>query len=249
QLYQIRGRVGRSSVRAYAHFLIPSSPALTPDARKRLSVINELTQLGSGIKIAEYDLEIRGAGNLLGADQSGHINAVGYELYKEMVQQALAQIRGETTPVEIETDIQIPLAGYIPSGYVPDSDIRLGLYRRLIGMKSTAHLMEIAAEIADRFGPPPTEVKNLIGLIELRIAAGDCWVTGIKFRKGSAALTFFDKARIDTEGIVSLVKEHPDEFAVSPDGTFRYRPRQTGGEALLQDLKNVLQRLAPYVTL
>lgn len=249
QLYQIRGRVGRSSVRAYAHFLIPSSAALSPDARKRLSVINELTHLGSGIKIAEYDLEIRGAGNLLGADQSGHINAVGYEMYKEMVEQALVQIKGQTAPVEIETDIQIPLAGYIPSAYIPDSDIRLGLYRRLIGMESPARLTEIAAEITDRFGPPPVEVRNLIGLIDLRIAARDCWVTGIKYRKGSAALTFFDKARIDTEGIVSLIKDQPNTFAVSPDGTFRYRPQHAGGDALLRDLKNVLQRLSPYVTL
>jgi transcription-repair coupling factor (superfamily II helicase) len=249
QLYQIRGRVGRSSVRAYAYFLIPSSLALTPDARKRLSVINEFSHLGSGIRIAEYDLEIRGAGNLLGADQSGHINAVGYELYKEMVEQALVQIKGGDTPVEIETEIQIPVAGYIPSGYIADSDIRLGLYRRLIGIRNTTHLMEIAAEITDRFGPPPEEIRSLISLVELRLAARDCWVTGIKYRKATITLTFFDKARFDTEGIVALVKERPDAFALSPDGTFRFRPDHTSGERLLDDLKNVLQRLSPYVTL
>ncbi|MBN2223603.1 MAG: transcription-repair coupling factor [Deltaproteobacteria bacterium] len=249
QLYQIRGRVGRSSVRAYAYFLIPSSLALTPDARKRLSVINEFSHLGSGIRIAEYDLEIRGAGNLLGADQSGHINAVGYEMYKEMVEQALDQIKGDTVPVEIQPDIQIPLTAYIPSGYISDSDIRLGLYRRIIGIKNTAHLNEIAAEITDRFGPPPIEVKNLIGLMDLRITARDSLITGIKYQKGIAALTFFEKARIDTDAIVSLVKEQPQTYAVSPEGVFRYRLGNAYGEELLHDLKNVLQRLARYVTL
>jgi transcription-repair coupling factor (superfamily II helicase) len=249
QLYQIRGRVGRSSVRAYAYFLIPSSLALSPDARKRLSVINEFSQLGSGIKIAEYDLEIRGAGNLLGADQSGHIATVGYEMYKEMVEQALVQIKGDTAPIEIDTDIQIPLPAYIPSAYIPDSDIRLGLYRRLIGMKSTTRLFEIAAEITDRFGPPPIEVRNLISLMDLRLAARESLITGIKYRKGIAALTFFEKARIDTAGIVALVKEQPHTYAVSPDGIFRYRPESTRPEELLIDLKNVLQRLSRYVTL
>jgi transcription-repair coupling factor (superfamily II helicase) len=249
QLYQIRGRVGRSSVRAYAYLLIPSSLALSPDARKRLSVINEFSHLGSGIRIAEYDLEIRGAGNLLGADQSGHIATVGYELYKEMVEQALVQIKGDTGPVEIETEMHIPVAGYIPSDYIPDSDIRLGLYRRLIGMKSMTNLAQIAAEITDRFGPPPIEVRNLISLIDLRLAAQNCRVTGIKHRKGTVTLTFLDKAHFDTEGIVALVKEQPHAFALSPDGTFRYRPEHISGEALLHDLKNVLQRLSLYVTL
>jgi transcription-repair coupling factor (superfamily II helicase) len=249
QLYQIRGRVGRSSVRAYAYFLIPSSLTLTPDARKRLSVINEFSHLGSGIRIAEYDLEIRGAGNLLGADQSGHINAVGYEMYKEMVEQALVQIKGGDTPVEIETEIQLPVAGYIPSGYIPDSDIRLGLYRRLIGIRNATQLIEIAAEITDRFGPPPEEIRNLISLVDLKLAARDCWVTGIKYRKATITLTFFDKARFDTEGIVAMVKERPNAFALSPDGTFRFHPEHTSGEGLLYDLKNVLQRLSPYVTL
>jgi transcription-repair coupling factor (superfamily II helicase) len=249
QLYQIRGRVGRSSVRAHAYFLIPSSLALSPIARKRLAVINEFSQLGSGIRIAEYDLEIRGAGNLLGADQSGHINSVGYEMYKEMVEQALIQIKGETAPVDIETDVQIPLAAYIPSDYIPDSDIRLGLYRRLIGMKSASYLGDIAAEIADRFGPPPAEVNNLIDLVDLKLTARDSLVTGIKYKKGVAALTFFEKARIDTDGIVALVNEQPNVYAVSPDGLFLYRPEKARSEGLPADLKNVLQRLARYVTL
>jgi len=249
QLYQIRGRVGRSSVRAYAYFLIPSSVVLSPDARKRLAVISEFSHLGSGIRIAEYDLEIRGAGNLLGADQSGHITTVGYELYKEMVEQALVQIKGEATPVEIDTEIQIPVAGYIPSGYIPDSDIRLGLYRRLVGMRNDSHLAEIAAEITDRFGPPPEETKNLIDLIGLRLAARRCWVTGIKYRKGIISLTFYDKARFDTDGIVAMVKERPHAFTLTPDGAVRYRPEDTSSGTLVHDLKNVLQRLALYVTL
>ena len=109
--------------------------------------------------------------------------------------------------------------------------------------------MEIAAEITDRFGPPPVEVMNLVGLVGVRIAARDCRVTGIKHRKGTISLTFFEKAHFDTEGIVRLVKEEPNTFALSPDGSLRYRPEHASGDGLLGDLKNVLQRLAPYVTL
>jgi transcription-repair coupling factor (superfamily II helicase) len=248
QLYQIRGRVGRSSVRAYAYFLIGNSLALTPDARKRLSVISEFSELGSGIKIAEYDLEIRGSGNLLGADQSGHINAVGYQMYKEMVEEALMEIKGQAAPVEIDPDIQIPLSSYIPSDYIADSDIRLSLYRRLIGTKSADYLREIAAEITDRFGPPPPEIRNLIGLIELKLSARNCGITGIRYQKGAIALTFFDQAHIDTEGIVQLVKERSHTYALSPDASLRYRPENTHGTELLDELKNVLQRLSRYVT-
>jgi transcription-repair coupling factor (superfamily II helicase) len=248
QLYQIRGRVGRSSVRAYAYLLVPSSYALTADARKRLSVISEFSELGSGIRIAEYDMEIRGAGNLLGPDQSGHINTVGYEMYKQMVEEALVEIKGRTVPVEIDPDIQIPLSAYIPSDYIRDSDIRLSLYRRLIGIRSAEYLREITAEIADRFGPPPPEVYNLVKLMELKLSARDSWVTGIKYRKGVAALTFFDQARIDTDAIVSLVREKPDTFALSPDGSLRYRPENARIPELLDDLKNVLQTLSQYVT-
>ncbi len=249
QLYQIRGRVGRSTVRAYAYLLVPGSLSMTADAKKRLKVISEFTELGSGLKIAEYDLEIRGAGNLLGADQSGHINAVGYEMYKEMVEEALLEIKGESVPVEIDPEIVIPLSAYIPSDYISDSDVRLGIYRRLIGTKNTTYLKEIAAEIIDRFGPPPMEVKNLIDLMELKTLARAATITGMKHRKGVVTITFHEKARIDTEGIVALVKESPHLFAITPDGTLKYRAQLAAKGELLGALRNVLQRLSQYVTL
>jgi transcription-repair coupling factor (superfamily II helicase) len=248
QLYQIRGRVGRSTVRAYAYLLVPSSLSMTPDAQKRLRVISEFTELGSGLKIAEYDLEIRGAGNLLGADQSGHINAVGYETYQEMVREALREIKGEKVAVEIDPEIQLPLSAFIPEGYIPDPDIRLGLYRRLIGIKDAVYLREVAAEITDRFGPPPTEVRNLIDIVGLKAEARGAGIAGMKYRKGVVQMTFSEGVTVDTEGIVALIGEDPQTLGVTPDGILKFRPSHGERAGLVGGLKNVLQRVSRYVS-
>jgi transcription-repair coupling factor (superfamily II helicase) len=170
QLYQLRGRVGRSTNRAYAYLLYKPDKALSEDAQERLVAIQEATELGSGMKLAMRDLEIRGAGNILGAEQSGHIAAVGYELYIRLLAQAVEEIR---TGVPIQESgpilLDLPLTALIPADYIADTELRLATYRRISAIEDEAGLVDIRDELVDRFGDYPEEVEHLLALIALRI--------------------------------------------------------------------------------
>lgn len=247
QLYQMRGRVGRSNLQAYAYLLISSPLSLTPEAKKRLKVICEFSDLGSGIKIAEHDLEIRGAGNLLGRHQSGHINQVGYEMYMKMVEEAIREIKGEEERIEIDPDINLPVSAFIPENYINDSNLRLTLYRRLINAEDEGRLKDLSTEISDRFGPPPDEVKDLLGVMEVRLLAKKALITGLRYKNRTVNMTFHHSAKLDTEKIVSLVMTNSDKFGVTPDGILKFQPHSTDKSELLVSLKNILQILSPYV--
>src|SRR5262249_23792736 len=168
QLYQIRGRVGRSHVRAYAYLLIPGEHLISSDAHKRLQVLQELDDLGGGFRLAAHDLEIRGAGNLLGKQQSGQITAVGLELYTSMLEQAVRDLRGEAVEVEIEPEVQLGFPAYIPESYIPDVNQRLVVYKRLAGLRGAADAGEIATELTDRYGPMPPLVHTVVRGVEFR---------------------------------------------------------------------------------
>lgn len=168
-LYQLRGRVGRSNVKAYCYLLIPGNEILTETAKRRLEAISELSYLGAGIRLAMTDLEIRGAGNLLGKEQSGHINTIGFELYSELLEKAIRELKGEKIEEEIESSIEIPIPGLIPEGYVEDIHLRLNLYRRLSMIKREEELDELRREMEDRFGPLPEEVENLLMVVKMKI--------------------------------------------------------------------------------
>jgi transcription-repair coupling factor (superfamily II helicase) len=177
QLYQIRGRVGRSHHRAYAYLLIPGEHLITPDAQKRLRVLQELDDLGGGFRLAAHDLEIRGAGNLLGKQQSGHVTAVGLELYTHMLEQAVREVRGQEAEPDVEPEIQLGIPAYVPDQYVPDVNQRLMLYKRLAGIRGVPDLDEIRAELEDRYGPIPPLVDTLLALMGLRRRLRDLHVT------------------------------------------------------------------------
>lgn len=185
QLYQLRGRVGRSNKRAYAYFFHSPWGQLTPEARARLEAIDEHTQLGAGYALAMRDLEIRGAGELLGANQSGHIASVGFDLYTRMLARAVkaakAALKGETLTLDLPEVvlIDLPLATYIPVDYIPDNSLRLRLYRRLAGLETLKEIDEIAAELADRFGAIPDPVDNLFYQLRIKILAAQAGVTTI----------------------------------------------------------------------
>ena len=247
QLYQMRGRVGRSSLRAYAYLLVPGTRAITDDARKRLSAISRFTELGSGFKIASHDLEIRGAGNLLGRDQSGHINAVGFDLYMEMVQDAIQSIRGEHRSVHIEPEINLPVTAYIPESYIPDSQQRLTMYRRLIHAGDDDELTDITTEISDRFGPLPEEMIRIIDLMEIRRRAAHCGVITLGHQNRTVHVAFHPDAVLDTTGLVSLVEEHPTRYRITPTGVLHYSLNGTEQDGLVPEVKNLLQRLSRYV--
>ncbi|MGH7472633.1 MAG: transcription-repair coupling factor, partial [Candidatus Methylomirabilales bacterium] len=162
QLYQLRGRVGRDRFRAHAYLLVPREEALNESARKRLQVIAELTELGSGFKIAARDLEIRGAGNLLGPEQHGHINAVGFDLYCQLIQETVRELKGAEQEAVVDPVLRLPIAASIPETYVSDATVRLSLYRRLSVVTSSAEREEFAGELQDRFGPLPPPVEHLL---------------------------------------------------------------------------------------
>jgi transcription-repair coupling factor (superfamily II helicase) len=187
QLYQLRGRVGRGDHRAYAYLLVPRGRRITPAAEQRLQAILEATELGAGYRIAMRDLEIRGAGNLLGAAQSGNIYAVGLELYSQLLQQAVAEA-GETSPGadgaslfhgEALPRVEVPLPAHLPESYIPHLPSRLAVYQRLAKLRQRSEVPELRAELRDRFGPLPTEVENLLEVVDLRALAGSVGIESV----------------------------------------------------------------------
>jgi transcription-repair coupling factor (superfamily II helicase) len=177
QLHQLRGRVGRSGHRAYAYLLHPADKVLSETAYERLRTIGEQTELGSGFKIAMRDLEIRGAGNILGRDQSGHIAAVGYDLYVQMVAEAVAEMKGEPVRPAVEVKIDVPSDAHLPADYVGREDLRLEAYRRLAAVVGENEVDDIRAEWLDRFGPLPAPAEGLLAVARLRV---ECLRTGVR---------------------------------------------------------------------
>jgi transcription-repair coupling factor (superfamily II helicase) len=206
-LYQLRGRVGRYKHQAYAYFLLPRHAALLADARKRIGAIRQYSSLGSGFKIAMRDLEIRGAGNLLGPEQSGHITAVGFELYCQLLQQSIARLKGDKTPHRIEVSIRLDFIDLNPTGesrtphsklrtpthlphtYMPEANHRIEFYRRLAQVLSTESLKTLRRELRDRFGPPPKPVEHLFRVTELRVLAAQRDVTSIETKEDRIMLS------------------------------------------------------------
>jgi transcription-repair coupling factor (superfamily II helicase) len=184
QLHQLRGRVGRAGTRAYAYLFTPPGRELSEEAYERLKTIGEATELGSGFKIAMRDLEIRGAGNLLGTGQSGHIAAVGYDLYCQMVTEAVAELKGEAPEEPVEVKIDVPVDAFLPNDYVQRDDLRLEAYRRLAAVTSPREVDDVRAEWEDRYGPVPDPAAALLAVARLRVAALRAGITEISVSKG-----------------------------------------------------------------
>ncbi|MEN6430874.1 MAG: transcription-repair coupling factor [Coriobacteriales bacterium] len=179
QLYQLKGRVGRSHIRAYAYFLFPRGANLTDEAYERLAAVQEHTELGSGIKIAMRDLEIRGAGSLLGAEQSGNVSAVGFDLYAQMLREAVAETRGEPVVAYPEVKVDLPVSAFLPEEYVQDTDERVRIYRRLAGAVTPETVEAVSAEMRERFGAPPAPARDLVAVARVRALAADLGVTAV----------------------------------------------------------------------
>jgi transcription-repair coupling factor (superfamily II helicase) len=237
QLYQLRGRVGRSDRPAYAYLLIPPSSALSAVARKRLAAIREFSDLGSGFRVAALDLEIRGAGNLLGAEQSGHIEAIGFELYMKLLEQTVTELKGEEVEDETRATVNLNVDLRIDERYVPEQAQRLMLYRRVAASRTDSELDEIVEEIVDRYGPMPPEVLNLIDYGRIRIQADRLGIESIDRQGSTLVLTFKDQPAGQTTGrssrgpdpqrVFRVVSEHPEVTLVPPSGLkldLNYRP-------------------------
>jgi transcription-repair coupling factor (superfamily II helicase) len=209
QLYQLRGRVGRGAHQAYAYFFHPRHTRLTPEARARLETIGEQTELGAGMNIAMRDLEIRGAGEVLGARQSGHIADVGFHLYTRLLAEAVLarkaaqgeMPRATPKPLTPGVVIDLPLPAYVPTDYVPDVNLRLQLYRRLADLTTAPTIDDMYAELADRFGPPPAAVENLLYQLRVKVAALETGATSVAAENGQINVRLPYLAEIDRDGL------------------------------------------------
>ncbi|MCS6926519.1 MAG: transcription-repair coupling factor [Candidatus Binatia bacterium] len=241
QLYQLRGRVGRSSQRAYAYLLIPGEHLLTEEARKRLEVLQELDDLGSGFRLAAHDLEIRGAGNLLGKEQSGQVAAVGFELYTQMLEETVQELRGGTIRVHIEPEIQLGLPAYIPEAYIPDVNQRLVFYKKLANVRDRDDLQAVAEEMEDRFGPLPALVRVFLEVMELRRVLRDALVTSVYRRGERVTLHFHPDSPVKGERLVTLVQQERGRWQFSPD--LRLTVTLQPGEEVIPAIHRVLRSL------
>jgi transcription-repair coupling factor (superfamily II helicase) len=188
QLYQLRGRVGRSGVQAHAWLFFPGDASLSDAARQRLRAIQEFAQLGSGYQLAMRDMEIRGVGNLLGVEQSGQMEAIGFDLYMEMLQECLAEIRGQDIPAVDETQVDLPITAFIPADWITDGDEKMAAYRAAADCSSREALVELAAGWTDRYGAIPAPVQSLLQLMELKLLARRCGFSRIRPEKPNIAL-------------------------------------------------------------
>ncbi len=229
QLYQLRGRVGRSTHRAYAYLLVRSEAGLTADAERRLQAIQDLAELGSGFRLASMDLEIRGAGNLLGAEQSGNLAALGYDAYMEMLEEAVAELRGQPRETEVDPEIRLPVTARLPEAFVPDVSQRLVLYKRLASSRDDADVGRIRDEILDRYGHLPAEAENLLHVIRLKILARRLGVASVEIAKGHLVLVAGPAARIDPHRLVGRVLQQGGGIRVTPDHRI-LAPAPRGGD-------------------
>lgn len=243
ELYQLRGRVGRSNRRAYAYLLIPPDRDLTDLARRRLAALKEFSDLGAGFKIAALDLELRGAGNLLGGEQSGHIDAVGFELYTTMLERTIKEIKGEQAPDEVETQLNLGLNIRIPAEYIREENQRLRMYKRVAGVENEKALADVAAELIDRYGDPPDAVRNLLEYASLRLMSQRVGVASIERRRDLVSIKFTEKAEVDPGRLAQFVSRNKGS-QFTPQGILKFQLPSNRPAEVLASLKQILEQIA-----
>jgi transcription-repair coupling factor (superfamily II helicase) len=242
ELYQLRGRVGRSNRRAYAYLLVPPDTELTPIARRRLAALKEFSDLGAGFKIAALDLELRGAGNMLGGEQSGHIEAVGFELYTSMLERTIRELRGEERPEQVETQLNLGLNIRIPAEYIAEENQRLRMYKRVAGVENGQQLDDVLSELADRYGPLPPPVKNLAEYAALRLLARRLGVITIDRKREQINVKFGETASIDPQKLAQFVTANRGS-QFSPGGLLKFQLQAVDSDEVLIRLHEVLEGL------
>ncbi len=242
-LYQLRGRVGRSTKQSYAYLLVPRETVLTRDAMTRLKIIEEMTELGSGLKVANYDLEIRGAGNLLGKEQSGHINLIGFELYCRMLEEAVKELKNDVKEEEEQTtEINLPLSAFIPDSYIGDETSKLLAYKRLSKIKNEQELADIEEEMKDRYGPVPGPLQNLLQIIGLKIVLAGMRIRRLECAGREIILHVTEKTPLDMKLLLKMVKEDRGKVKLLPDGRIVFR-NENEPQDIVSTTRNMLMRL------
>jgi len=246
QLYQLRGRVGRSDRRAYAYLLVPPDKVLSEIAKKRLAAMREFSELGAGFRIAALDLELRGAGNLLGGQQSGHIEAVGLDLYIKLLEQTILELKGEAPAETPQATLNLRLDLRIPEGYVPEVHQRMSLYKRLSRVRDPAEIAQLREEIRDRYGAVPSEVDGLLTHASLRLRASLLGVEQVDWAASAFQLRWRGTAPLPPERLVQLVREIPGS-SLTPGGVLRVPV--PAGVRPAEALRVLFTRLEPAVSL
>lgn len=248
QLYQLRGRVGRSRERAYCYLLVPPADAMSDDGRSRVEALERYSELGSGFQIATLDMELRGTGDLLGAEQSGTVAGVGLELFCRMLEEATAELRGQEVVHDIDPDLHFDVEGLIPQDYIDEVGVRLSMYKRLSGAHDEAEVMQLAAEMEDRFGPAPQAAVRLVELMRLKVELRRLRVLVCEATSTAVSLRFADDTPLDVAKLAGLVAEQRAKFRLSPDGrlTRRLKDGERAADSLaladkmLDELRRVL---------
>ncbi|MGB8029756.1 MAG: transcription-repair coupling factor [Terracidiphilus sp.] len=246
ELYQLRGRVGRSNRRAYAYLLIPPENELTEIARRRLAALKEFSDLGAGFKIAALDLELRGAGNMLGGEQSGHIEAVGFELYTSMLEAAVKEMKGEAGEERPATQLNLGIALRIDESYVPEENQRLRLYKKIAGASTETAVNEIRAEMEDRYGAPPDATVYLLEAAMLRLECERIGIAQVDRKRGELQIRFMENAAVDPAHLMHLVSRNAKRGAqFTPQGLLKFPLRATRPDEVLLEIRELLANLAP----
>jgi transcription-repair coupling factor (superfamily II helicase) len=229
QLYQLRGRVGRSSRQAYAYFLTPAVETLTEDAQKRLDILSAFQELGAGFQIASFDLEMRGAGNLLGGEQSGHASTVGLEMYTQMLDEAIAEVRGESVRQRRDTEIKIPVNAFIPVSYIAAERHRLHMYKSIFGCESDGELRQLRDDLRDRYGEEPPEVQLLFLVARLKMRLASMNAVRLSAGKGVYEIVFGVLDNLFIDRLMKAVKFHPETYQLAPDNRLLIKGETTAG--------------------
>jgi transcription-repair coupling factor (superfamily II helicase) len=252
QLYQLRGRIGRSKQRAYAYLTTPAEKKLTETAERRLKVLQSLDQLGAGFSVASHDMDIRGAGNLLGDEQSGHVKEVGIELYQEMLEEAVAQMREGIADGELSDQwsptINIGASVMIPEVYVADLNVRMALYRRLSTIETKEDIDRFAAELIDRFGPLPDEVKHLFAIVAIKQLCRIAQVEKVDAGPKGGTISFRNNSFPNPLALVNLIAQHAGTMKVRPDQKVVIARNWDNAEDRLTGVTGLLTQLAKLAT-
>ncbi|MFC1869416.1 transcription-repair coupling factor, partial [Thermodesulfobacteriota bacterium] len=241
QIYQLRGRVGRSAENAYAYLLLSRDSMMTREAEKRLKALMDFSHLGAGINLAMHDLKIRGGGNILGFSQSGHIAAIGYELYLKLTERAVAELKGEGWHEEINPEINVAISAYLPKEYISDIDVRLNLYRRLSGLSEESDLKVMAEEMRDRFGSPPEEVSNLLNVMHVRLEMKKKGVSRLDVARDFLLFAFSSYTAIDPEKLVKMVESRRPRFQFLSETKLKVSIRKESDAEALDEAKSIIR--------
>ncbi|MBC8412980.1 MAG: transcription-repair coupling factor [Nitrospira sp.] len=243
-LYQLRGRVGRSNVSAYAYFLIPGEDAISAEAREKLQAIQEMGYLGAGFRLAMKDLEIRGAGNLLGAEQSGHIESIGFELYLEMLEAAVSELKGEKPALTIEPELSLPVTAQISEHYIETPGIRMSIYRKIANSKTIESLTSLGDELKDRFGPMPEETARLVELMQLKVRARELLITKITSSSGRIKVLFDEQTPVTPEKMFALDTTRRGKIKFLPEGGLELYIKGKKWDEIYGELYKLIEELA-----